>query len=114
VGDNGYLVLFLLAVVIVIAIWSRLRRGDTGAIAVDASSSEAVDAAVSYMVQQGFAISHRDDTSATFTRTTRPDTGLGCLLLLLGIVPGLLYLGCLREPGRPQSWPRRDRRARSS
>ena len=51
----------------------------------DASLSEAVDAVVSYMVQQSSAMSYKDDTSAPFTRTKRPNTDIGCLLLLLGI-----------------------------
>jgi len=82
----------LLALLILIAYWIQVGSVDT-AIAVDDSPSEAVDAVVSYMVLQGFAISHRDDTSATFTRTKGPNTDIGCLLLLLGIVPGLLYFG---------------------
>jgi hypothetical protein len=48
------------------------------------------------MVQQGFAISHRNDTSATFTRRKPANTDIGCLLLLLGIVPGLLYFGLFK------------------
>ena len=93
-----FLLFFILALVILIAYWIRVGRVDT-AIAVDASPSEAVDAAVSYMVQRGFAISHRDDTSATFTRAMEPHMGIGCLLLLLGIVPGLLYLGLFKGTG---------------
>jgi hypothetical protein len=92
VGDSVILVFFILALLILIAYWIRVGSVDT-AIAVDDSPSEAVDAVVSYMVLQGFAISHRDDTSATFTRGKPPSTDIGCLLLLLGIVPGLLYFG---------------------
>jgi hypothetical protein len=91
--------LFILALVILIAYWIRLGSAGTGAIAVDDSPSQAVDAVVSYMVQQGFALSHRDDTSATFTRAMRANTDIGCLLLLLGIVPGLLYFGLFKGTG---------------
>ena len=86
--------LFILALVILIVYWLfRSGRVDTRAIAVDALPSEALDEVVSYMVLRGFAISHRNDTSATFTRTKGPNTDIGCLLLLLGIVPSLLYFG---------------------
>jgi hypothetical protein len=95
VGEIGILVFFILALLILIAYWIRVGSVDT-AIAVDDSPSQAVDAVVSYMVLQGFAISHRDDTSATFTRTKGPNTDIGCLLLLLGIVPGLLYFGLFK------------------
>ena len=91
--------LFILALVILIAYWIRRGSAGAGAIAVDDSPSEAVDAVVSYMVQQGFALSHRDDTSATFTRAKRANTDIGCLLLLLGIVPGLLYFGLFKGTG---------------
>lgn len=91
--------LFILALVILIAYWIRVGRAGSGAIAVDDSPSEAVDAVVSYMVQQGFAISHRYDTSATFTRAQSANTDIGCLLLLLGIVPGLLYFGLFKGTG---------------
>ena len=48
---------------------------------------------------KGFAVSHRDDTSATFTRAMRANMDIGCLLLLLGIVPGLLYFGLFKGTG---------------
>ena len=47
VGDGGYLVLFIFIVLIVAALISRSRNKDTGAIAVDASPTQAVDEAVS-------------------------------------------------------------------
>lgn len=51
---------------------------------------------VAYMVGRGFAIAYRDEGTATFTRPKKPSTDIGCLLLLLGIVPGLLYFGLFR------------------
>jgi hypothetical protein len=96
VGDGGYLVLFIFIVLIVAALISRSRNKDTGAIAVDASPTQAVDEAVSYMVTQGLILSHKADTSATFSRPQRPKTEIGCLLLLLGIVPGVLYFALIR------------------
>jgi hypothetical protein len=50
VGDSVILVFFILALLILITYWIRVRSVDT-AIAVDDSPSEAVDAVVSYMVQ---------------------------------------------------------------
>jgi hypothetical protein len=88
--------LFILALVILIVYGIRRLGNVDTAIAVDDSPSEAVEAVVSYMVQQGFAISHRDATSATFTRRKPANTDIGCLLLLLGIVPGLLYFGLFK------------------
>jgi len=96
VDEYDIFLFFILALVILVAYWLfRSGRVDT-AIAVGDSPSEAVDAVVSYMVLRGFAISHRDDTSATFTRAKGPNTDIGCLLLLLGIVPGLLYFGLFK------------------
>jgi hypothetical protein len=94
VDEIAIFFLFILALVILIVY--GIRRSGKTAIAVDDSPSEAVDAVVSYMVLQGFAISHRDATSATFTRRKPANTDIGCLLLLLGIVPGLLYFGLFK------------------
>lgn len=55
--------------------------------------TECIRTVTGYMVQRGFAITYRDDTTATFTRPKKPNTDLGCFLLLLGLVPGLLYFG---------------------
>jgi len=97
VGDGGNLLLFIIVIVLIVAVLvSRPRSKDTGAIAVETSPAEAVNEAVSYMVTQGFVLSHKSETSATFSRPQTPRADIGCLLLLLGIIPGLLYFGLFR------------------
>ncbi len=48
------------------------------------------------MVGQGYTLSRKGAASATFTRPKKPNNDIGCLLLLLGIVPELLYFGLFR------------------
>lgn len=105
--------LALVALLAYAMVWwdgKRRSREGPGGLAVAASPAEAVDAATAYMVQNGYAISHKGDTSATFTRPKKPNNDIGCLLLLLGVLPGLLYFGlsqgvytttivATREPG---------------
>lgn len=55
---------------------------------------EALDSVVACFVESGtYAVESRSDTSVTFVREKNPDFILGCLLLILGLVPGLIYLG---------------------
>ena len=62
--------------------------------------SEAVDAVVSYMVQQGFALSHRDTTSATFTRAKRANTDIVyCCCSSESYPAPVLYFGLFRGTG---------------
>ena len=81
----------ILACVAALALASRSRREGSGEIAARESPEAATDRAVSYMVSLGFVLSQKTDTSATFSRRKRPNTDVGILLLLLGIVPGALY-----------------------
>ena len=55
------------------------------------SAQEALNSASSYMTRKGFTIESRSDASVTFSNRKKPSDGIGCLLLLLGIVPGVLY-----------------------
>jgi hypothetical protein len=89
---SGALVIALiLACVGALALASRSRREGSGEIAASESPDAATERAVSYMVSLGFVLSQKTDTSATFSRRKRPNTDVGILLLLLGIVPGALY-----------------------
>ena len=81
----------ILACVAALALASRSRREGSGQIAARESPDAATEQAVSYMVSLGFVLSQKTDTSATFSRRKRPNTDVGILLLLLGIVPGALY-----------------------
>ena len=58
--------------------------------------SKAVDGVAGYMVSNGFTIAQIGETTATFVRPKKPNTDVGVLLLLLGIIPGLLYFGLFR------------------
>jgi hypothetical protein len=94
--DSGWLVVVVVLVVVVGVALSRRSKQEAGPVAVDASPQEAVDAATSYMVGRGFALSHKSENSATFTRPKKPNNDIGCLLLLIGIIPGLLYFGLFK------------------
>ena len=65
-------------------------------LAVAGTPTGAVEATAGFMTSRGFAISHKGETSATFTRPKKPSMETGILLLLLGIIPGLLYFGLFR------------------
>jgi hypothetical protein len=89
---SGALVIALiLACVAALVLASRSRREGSGEIAARVSPEAATDRAVSYMVSLDFVLSQKTDTSATFSRRKRPNTDVGIVLLLLGIVPGALY-----------------------
>ena len=97
--DSGSVVMVVLVVgLVVFAVVNRSRHANsnTGALAVDASPQDAINGATTYMVSRGFALSHKSDNSATFTRPKKPNNDIGCLLLLLGIIPGLLYFGLFK------------------
>lgn len=73
----------------------RRRRGsklarDRGPL-ISLSSQEALDDASAYMTGKGFTVESRSGASVTFANYKRPDSGIGCFLLLLAIVPGILY-----------------------
>ena len=61
------------------------------------SPDKAVVEATPYMVMRGYTVSYKGETSATFVREQKPSNDIGCLLLLFGIVPGLLYYGLFRR-----------------
>lgn len=65
-------------------------------IAVGLHPGAAVDRVTARMAEHGFVVLHKGKDSATFSRPKRANTGVGCLLLLLGLVPGLLYFGLFR------------------
>lgn len=55
-------------------------------------SQQALDAAVIHMTPRGYALESRTGMSVTFVRHEGPDFILGCVLTLLLILPGILYL----------------------
>jgi hypothetical protein len=57
---------------------------------------ECLEAITAHMTHAGYAVSYLGESAATFTRPKRANTDVGCLLLLLGLVPGLLYFGLFR------------------
>jgi hypothetical protein len=98
--DSGSVVIVVVLVVglFVFALVNRSRHANsnTGALAVGGTPEDAINEATTYMVSRGFALSHKSDNSATFTRPKKPNNDIGCLLLLLGIIPGLLYIGLFK------------------
>jgi hypothetical protein len=91
------LVLVVIVVVLVVVLASRNRQQPPGAADVGLSPDKAVEQATSYMVMRGYTVAYKGETSATFAREQKPSNDIGCLLLLLGIVPGLLYYGLFRR-----------------
>ena len=57
----------------------------------DTAPAQVLDLAASYMVSRGYAIESRQANSLTFSHREEPNFPLGCFLLLLGLVPGVLY-----------------------
>jgi hypothetical protein len=97
-GTNDLLIgLFLIGIIVVLVITSRRRaEQEQRSLEVGVSPEEAIDVVTTHMVRNGFAIAYRGDTSVTFTRPKRANADIGCLLLLLGIIPGLLYFGLFK------------------
>jgi hypothetical protein len=86
--------IFLVVLIVGAAILARRRPSlNTSPIYADRPPGECIDRIAVFMAGCGFAIVHRSENSITFTRPKRPDTDLGCFLLLLGLIPGLLYFG---------------------
>ncbi len=95
----GGLIVMIAAVGILVGVAVYMRSGSRArqtSLLVPHSPKEAVERAVVDMVQGGFTVAHKGETSATFTRPKKPKTDTGCLFLLLGIIPGLLYFGLFR------------------
>ena len=92
----GGLSVLLLIVGVVVILGLRHRRqhraeDDRPGLVLAHPPTECIEAVTGYMVRRGFAITYHGDTTATFTRPKKPNTNLGCLLLGLGVIPGLLY-----------------------
>lgn len=94
----------LVAIIVLMAVVARLGHAPS-------SSREGVpshvleirpDAALgritSHLLQapKNFTLVYKDATIATFTRRKGPNTDIAIVLLILGIVPGLLYIGLYR------------------
>ena len=55
-----------------------------------------LEGASAHMAANGYAISYRGENSITFSKQQSANVGVGCLLLLLGLIPGILYFGLFR------------------
>lgn len=66
-------------------VWER------GVLVTDTAPAQVLDLAASHMVGRGYAIESRQPNSLTFSHREEPNVPLGCFLLLLGLVPGVLY-----------------------
>ena len=95
-----FVLLLIVGVVVILGLRQRRRQhraeGDRAGLVLAHPPTECIEAVTGYMVRRGFAITYRDDTTATFTRPKKPSTDLGCLLLMLGVIPGLLYYGLFK------------------
>jgi hypothetical protein len=54
--------------------------------------ADVLEAATAHMLARGFSVEERFGDSVTFTKDEGPNMGIGCLLLLLAVIPGLIYL----------------------
>ncbi len=72
------------------------RSDPSQGVLVSYSPSECIEMATAHMARAGYSIAHVGQSSATYTRPKKPNTDIGILLLLLGIIPGLLYFGLFR------------------
>lgn len=94
--DAGTVFLILVVVVAVALVVRSRSNDDTSAIALSSPPIDTIDTATSFMVSQGYTLTFKGATSATFARPQRPSDTPGCLFLLLGIIPGLLYYGLFK------------------
>ena len=78
---------------------TREREQRTG-IEVAASPQMVLDAAVEMMTREGWAAQHRSETTVSFARDEGADAGVGCLLLLFFLVPGILYFALANKTVR--------------
>lgn len=93
------MVIMGLAVGVLVGVAVYMRTGSRArqaSLLLAGSPKEAVDLVMAHMAHEGFVVAHRGETGATFTRPKKPKTDTGCLLLLLGIIPGLLYFGLFK------------------
>ena len=107
---GGFVFLLIVVVVLVLIGWhfgtfsqftfpqfgGSVTTADRSNLFLDQSPQEIIDIVTGYLAQEGFAVRYRSENTATFTRPKKADTGLGCFLLLLGLIPGLLYFGLFR------------------
>lgn len=97
----AFLALVAGAAVLVVRNNRAYRRVDPGlSLVVLRKPRECIQAATAHMAQKGYSVAHVGDTSATYTRARKPNTGVGVLLLLLGLIPGLLYFGLFKGTAR--------------
>lgn len=96
-GNGGPALIVIVVSLVVVAVIKQLRTSEVqSAFSVRPRGSEAVEAVTGLVVQRGFTVSYKGETTATFSRAKKANTELGCLLLLLGLVPGLIYFGLFR------------------
>ncbi len=57
---------------------------------------ECIEALATRAISKGYGNAGITRTSATFTKETGPNGCTGCLLLLLGIIPGVVYFALAR------------------
>jgi hypothetical protein len=62
-----------------------------GVVVTDMKPDQLLDQAATYMASRGFIIEQRIGNTINFSFHEGPEVFLGCFLLLLGIVPGVLY-----------------------
>jgi hypothetical protein len=62
-----------------------------GVVVTDTKPAQLLDQASTYMASRGFIIEQRLGNTMNFSFHEGPNAFLGCFLLLLGLVPGILY-----------------------
>lgn len=87
-------VLLLFVVLIAFAVRGYLARpSEPSDVFVSVPPRRCLEQAAVLMAERGFSLAASTERSLTFTRPKKANTDIGCLLLLLGVVPGLLYFG---------------------
>lgn len=97
--EGAFLIVLFVGLLVGLAVYARSGRGPNTARQpryFAESPRECVEEATAYMVGNGFAVAQQSSATVTFTRPKKPSTDIGCLLLLLGIIPGLLYFGLFK------------------
>ncbi|MBW3591453.1 MAG: hypothetical protein KY393_06370 [Actinobacteria bacterium] len=91
--EPGALLFWLLVLAGVVVLIRYRKRPNTSGLFIGGPPRESIRRITARMVRDGYAIAYRDEGTATFTRSKKPDLDLTVLLLILGIIPGLLYIG---------------------
>ena len=68
------------------------RREEEVGVEVGLPVAAVLEQAIEFMTRAGYGIESRTENTVTFDRHEGADSCLGCLLMLLFILPGLLYL----------------------